>query len=138
MKIAGKQKFLAQIDALPQALRTEIRKALEQSAEETTDLMRRFAPVESGALRASIGYSFGEAPKGALSSAARTVKAEAGLAVTLFAGGGKAFYARFQEFGTQEMSANPYFFPAYRLARKRVRARMARAMRNGAKKALGK
>jgi HK97 gp10 family phage protein len=138
MKIAGKDKFLRQLQALPQAMRDEIRTSLKVSAEETTDLMRRFVPVESGALRASIGYSFGEAPKGALSSAARTVKAEAGLAVTLFAGGGKAFYARFQEFGTQEMSANPYFFPAYRLARKRVRARMARAMRAGAKKALGK
>lgn len=145
MKIAGKDKFLRQIGALPQALRAEIRRALEVSAEEATDLMKRFAPEESGDLKASIGHSFDDAPAGALKSAAREAKAETGLAVTMFAGGEKTTrrsgkypydYAMGQEHGTQDMPANPFFYPGYRLARKRAKARLARALRNGMKKAM--
>lgn len=138
MKIAGKDKFLRQIGALPAALRAEVRKALEASAEETTDLMKRFVPVESGKLRASIGYGFEGVPAGASKSASRSAKAETGLAVTMYAGGREAFYARYQEFGTQDMVAQPFFYPGYRLGRKRAKARLARAVRAGAKKAFGK
>lgn len=138
MKIVGKQKFVSQIAAMPQAVKDEVRKALQLSAEETTDLMRRFAPVDSGTLRSSIDWTFGAPPAGAFSSSARAAKGEAGLAVTMFAGGGPAFYARMQEFGTTEMSANPFFYPGYRLGRKRAKERIARGMRNGIKKALGK
>lgn len=140
MQIKGKDKFLAQIAALPQAMRDEITKALTASAEETTDLMKRFAPKQSGRLAASIGYGYGEAPKGSLTTAgnARSAKAETGLSVTMFAGGGEAFYARFQEFGTTNMSANPFFFPGFRFGKKRAKARLGRAIRNGAKKAFNK
>lgn len=138
MKIQGREKFDRQLAALPGAMKAEIRKALEVSAAETVDLMRRFAPVKSGRLRASINFTFGEAPKGALASGARSAKADAELSVTMFAGGGETFYARFQEFGTTEMPANPFFFPAYRLGRKRAKARIARSARAGAKKAFGK
>jgi HK97 gp10 family phage protein len=146
VRIKGKDEFLRQLQALPDAMRAEITKALETSAEETTDLMKRFAPVKTGNLRASIGFSFGEAPKGAITSKektprgqnlanARAAKREADLSVTMYAGGGDAFYARFQEFGTTEMSANPYFYPGYRFGKKRAKSRLSRAIRNGAKKA---
>lgn len=138
MKVNGREKFDRQLAALPAAMKAEIRKALETSASETVDLMRRFAPVETGKLRASIDFTFGEAPKGALASDARAAKAESGLAVTMFAGGKQAFYARFQEFGTTNMAANPFFFPAYRLGRKRAKSRLSRSIRNGAKKAFAK
>lgn len=138
MKIKGKDEFLRQIAALPDAIRSEVRKSLETSADEATDVMKRFAPVKTGKLRASIGYSFGEAPKGTINTAAkaaRAAKSEIGLAVTIYAGSSEAFYARFQEFGTQKMPANPFFYPAYRLTRKRAKSRLSRAIRNGAKKA---
>lgn len=160
MKIKGKDAFLAQIASLPQAIRDEVRKALEVSAKETTDLQRRFAPVDTGTLRASIGYTFGAAPDGVtLSTAigtgagdvARAAKIESGLAVTLFAGGpsttkdlrggdsGMEYdYAFAQEFGTRKRKAQPFFFPGYRFGRKRAKARMRRAIRAGARKALGK
>jgi HK97 gp10 family phage protein len=139
MKIEGKDKFLKQLTGLPKEIRKEVKKALQASATETTDLMKRFAPVESGRLRASIGYTFdSDIPKGALSSDARAAKLETDMAVVMYAGGGDAFYARFQEFGTTEMSANPFFFPGYRFGRKRAKSRLQRAVRNGAKKAFGK
>ena len=37
--------------------------------------------------------------------------------------------AALQEFGTQEMTANPALFPAYRAQRKSIRAAVARAVR---------
>lgn len=141
MQIKGKDKFLAQIAALPSAMREEITKALTTSAEETTDLMKRFAPKRSGRLAASVGYAFGEAPKGAsLSTAAnaRAAKSESGLSVTMYAGGGEAFYAWFQEVGTVKMPANPFFYPGYRFGKNRAKARLGRAIRNGAKKAFNK
>lgn len=145
MKIVGKEKFDKQLAALPALMKAEIRKALEVSAEEATDLMRRFVPVKSGALRASICHSLeGGAPKGTTLKTgstmdnARAAKREAGLSVTMFAGGGAAYYAGFQEFGTVKQPAQPFFFPGYRLARKRAKARLARAVTNGAKKAFGK
>lgn len=145
MKIVGKEKFDKQLAALPAMMREEIRKALLLSAEETTDLMRRFVPVRTGQLRASIGHSMeGAAPQtatlksGSTMDNARAAKREAGLSVTMFAGSGAAFYGRFQEFGTVDQPARPFFFPAYRLGRKRAKARLSRAIRNGAKKAFAK
>lgn len=145
MKIVGKEKFDKQLAALPGLMREEIRRALEVSAEEATDLMRRFVPVDSGALRASIGHSMeGGAPQGATLKTgstldnARAAKREAGLSVTMFAGNRTAYYAGMVEFGTVKTPAQGFFFPGYRLARKRAKGRLARAVRNGAKKAFAK
>jgi HK97 gp10 family phage protein len=136
VKIKGKDEFLRQLQALPDAMRAEITKTLEVSAEETTDLMKRFAPVKTGALRASIGWNFGAPKEGSrLSSPARSAKGEADLAAVMYAGDEVAFYARFQEFGTKKMAANPFFYPGYRYGRKRAKSRLSRAIRNGARKA---
>ncbi len=164
MKIAGKQKFLGQIAALPAAMKAEIRKALEVSADETTELMKRFVPVRSGALKASIDYTFGQyTPDNANVRGLKSSGADATeLTVTMHAGDAKAWYASLVEFGTKAHiiepkqaggklrllggrfveeadhpggTASPYFFPAYRFGKKRAKSRLARAVRNGAKKA---
>lgn len=44
-------------------------------------------------------------------------------------------YARFQEFGTKNMPAHPFFFPAYRAKKKEIRRRIAAAVRKGIAKA---
>ncbi|RWE75253.1 MAG: HK97 gp10 family phage protein [Mesorhizobium sp.] len=141
VKIKGKDKFLAQISALPQAIRDEVASALETSAEETTDLMRRFAPKRTGRLALSIGYGFGDAPAGSLNTTvanARAAKAESGLSVTMYAGSSEAYWARWNEFGTVKMAANPFFYPGFRFGKKRAKDRLSRAIRNGARKAFGK
>jgi hypothetical protein len=38
-------------------------------------------------------------------------------------------YALAQEFGTKEHPANPFFYPTWRLLRKRARSRINRAMK---------
>lgn len=140
MKIKGKDAFAKQLAALPAAMKDEIRKAIVTSAEDTVDVAKRFAPVATGALRNSIGWTGGAVPRGAIStgSNARAAKSDEGLAATVYAGDGVAFYARFQEFGTTEMPAQPFFYPAYRLTKKRAKARIQRAVTKGAKKAFGK
>lgn len=161
MKIDGKERFLKRIAAIPQAARDEMRKALKASAEEMTAAAKLLAPVDSGALKASISYTFGEyRPDNAN---VRGVNAGGGghdLAVTIHAGDAKAWYASLVEFGTnphvikakrpggllnvngrmvERVShpgsvATPFFFPAYRLTIKRHRARLGRAMRAAIKK----
>jgi hypothetical protein len=155
MKIKGKDAYLKQIAALPDAILEEVRKSLITSAEEATDLMKRFVPDDPTTpapdLKTSIGFKFGsDAEESTSSNAAnaRLAKLDTGLAVTMYAGNertlvtnkeGERFQnARLQEFGTKEMPANPFFYPAYRFARKRIRDRLARAIRTGAKRAFGK
>jgi len=67
------------------------------------------------------------------------------LRVTLRAGGqtttkaihegqsGSYDYANAQEFGTAKMSANPFFWPSYRLYRKAMRSAVKRNMRKAVK-----
>ena len=148
MKIAGKQRFLSQIAALPAAMRAEIQKALVVSAEETNDLQQRFAPVKDGKLQRSIGYVLGdEAPEGAGLSTA-PAKGSTDLTVTMFAGDASTIVensrgvqfqnAVLQEFGTKKMTRNPFFFPGFRIGKKRAKPRLARAVSAGAKKAFRK
>lgn len=152
MKIQGKEKFAKQLAALPQAMKAEIRKAIITSAEEMVDVAKRFVPVKSGALRRSIGFNVGAAGAATTAGNARAAKGDEGLAATVYAGDDRAYYAHMIEFGTAPhtnkgrfagsqhpgTSAQPFFFPAYRFTRKRAKARLARAVNKGAKKAFGK
>lgn len=122
---------------LPEKLRANIRQALEQSAEEITASMRRFAPTskgpDSGTLRDSIGWTWGRPPKGAFVVGRVAQSAESGTGITIYAGSQKAFYARWQEFGTKRAPAHPFFFPAYRLHRRKVKGRIMRAVNKAIK-----
>lgn len=133
-----------------------VRPAMEQAASLITSTMRSLVPVEDGDLRASIGWTWGEAPKGSISFS----HAIAGNKITIFAGNADAFYARFVEFGTAPHNvakgggtkkfaksgaqgvehpgaiARPFFFPAYRMHKKEVKAMIARQIRIAVKKAI--
>lgn len=137
-KIEGIAALRSKLRALPDAVKDEIKAALAQSAEEIADMARRLAPRgDTGNLAASIGWTFGKAPKGSM-VLAEGDSDELDLRVIVYAGNDKAFYARWQEFGTVKMAANPFFFPAYRSQRRRVRSRITRATRKAAKKVAGK
>lgn len=139
--------------------------AMEQGASEMVALMKSLAPKgTTGQLAASIGWTWGEAPKGSMAlGRMRGRGAQGRKYITIYAGGGDAFYARFVEFGTQShtiraknapalhlhggifveevqhpgSNAQPFFYPAYRALRRRVRGRITRqmkkAIRDGAK-----
>ncbi len=164
MKFAGVNKLKRKLRALPAIAREEIHGALQQSAVEMVEAARNFAPVKSGDLRNSIGYTFGKySPE---NSNVRGVGVAANklndpdLTVTIHAGDAKAFYAAFVEFGTAAhtikpkrpggllnifgrtitkvehpgAATRPFFFPAWRLVKKKAKGRISRATNKAAKK----
>jgi HK97 gp10 family phage protein len=138
MVISGLEHLRAKIRALPDEARAEIRRAMEQSADEVVAMARRLVPVDSGALRDSIGWTWGEPPKGSIVLAKSDPNAEA---ITIFAGSRDkslgdrdAFYVRWVEFGTVTAAAHPFFFPSWRALRKRAKSRNARAVSKAFKK----
>lgn len=131
----GAARFMRKMALIPKDVIAAVRAAMEEGAEEIVALMKRLAPRDRGELVNSIGWTWGSAPKGAV--AISTVgDGGAGVGViTIYAGGGSAFHAVFQEFGTKNMTANPFFYPAYRALRSRVRSRITRAMKKAVRNA---
>lgn len=150
--VIGLDKLNRKLGRLPAAFEEAARLALAEAAQEVVDMMKHLVPVDQGDLRDSIGWTFGNAPKGSLvllrAGKSRKSGMTAGLRVTIFAGGGKAYYARFVEFGTAAhdagglfkgagipaIAAQPFFFPAWRAKKRRVKSRVAREMNKAAKR----
>jgi HK97 gp10 family phage protein len=99
-------------------LEIEMRKAVDKSAAELVETAQKYAPVDDGTLRESIDYqSFLDRP-------AALVKVG-------------AFYAHFLEFGTVKAAAQPFFWPSYRILKRRFQGRFSRALNAAAKRIKG-
>lgn len=163
-KIRNRERLRAKLRALPDAIRAEIKPALEKGAQNIADLAFSLAPFESGALRQSIDWSYGPPPQGARIGVGKKQGAAAmktDLLISVYAGNDRAFYARWVEFGTQASTAgtrvadkrsrksgatrksyrthpgtpaHPFFYPAYRALRKDVSAKIRRATDRAIKK----
>lgn len=141
-KILNLQKLDKKLKRLPDATKAAIRTEMEKVADEVVGMMKRLAPVldeevagrRMGALRDSIGWTWGKAPKGA--GIVASVKSKMGddLTITIYAGNTEAFYARWQEFGTQDVSAQPYFYVSWRASRKSAVRQVRKATRDAARK----
>ncbi len=124
--------------------------AMEMGADEIVALMKRLVPFDTSAdrdaarphLRDTIGWTWGDPPKGAMVlGKSKSAGGDGRKVITIYAGneqtvvGSRSQFqlARLQEFGTQAMSAQPFFFPAYRALRKRVRGRITRQMKKAIK-----
>lgn len=142
MKILNLARFKRKLKRLPVIAREEMRRGLELSANEIVDLMQRMVPEKEGKLKASIGWTWGAPPDGA--TVFTQAAAGAGLVITVYAGDrntivtnsrGVEFQNAFlQEFGTAKMRANPFFRPAWRLNRRRVRSRISRSIGKAARR----
>lgn len=125
--------------AIPVKVREAVRYAMADQADKLVEEMFNLAPKDTYELVSSIGWTWGDAPAGTM--AIGTVGGPGGteygsMKITIFAGGGDAFHARFQEFGTVDMAANPFFYPVWRLRRRRVRSAISRAMRKAIREAM--
>lgn len=121
---------------IPALVQAATRDAMEKGAEDVVAMMKRLAPVESGALRDSISWTWGKAPAGSIIIGTVGGREYKTMRITIYAGGladEDVYYARFLEFGTQKMPAHPFFFPAWRTKRKSVRSRITRAIRKSLK-----
>lgn len=131
----GLDRLNRKLAAIPKQAEARAREALEQSAEEIVGMMRNLVPKgETRQAVGSIGWTWGDAPAGTVAIASGEA---GGLKITIYAGGGEAFYARFLEFGTVKMAAQPFFYVSYRANRKRAKSRISRAIKKGIREAVG-
>jgi HK97 gp10 family phage protein len=119
--------------AIPEAVRINTRAAMEDVATDLTEEMWSRAPYRTGVLAASIGWTWGLAPSGALTIGTVGGKEYGTQRITIYAGGGDAFYVRFLEFGTVQMPAQPFFFPIWRARKRSVKSRISSAINRAIK-----
>jgi len=139
VKWQGRAKFHGKIAKLPKAVSVAVRAAMEEAAGDMVETMKNLVPVNTGALRDSINWCWGDPPKGnsgILSIAAPRSALATGFnanKISIFAGDAKAYYARMVEFGTIKSSAQPFFWPAWRAKKKSVLSRMTRQINKAIK-----
>ncbi len=131
-KITGRRNIAQRLSRIPKAVKAAVKPALDKSADELVAAQRSLAPSDDGTLRASIQWhESGELKRTVEAggpSTTRPVRSGAGVTYD---------YAVAQEFGTQKMPANPFFWPGYRLTRKRIRNRIKRAISKAVKEEFG-
>lgn len=135
----------ARLAKVPDIAREAAAAEMEKCAQDIVDSMKAAVPVKSGALRASIGWTWGEVPAGSfVVSEIRSGKNKgdqyATLRIKIYAGSKEAFYARFVEFGTAHgVRAQPFFFAAYKQfgGKAEFRRRVRNAVKASIKQELG-
>jgi HK97 gp10 family phage protein len=157
----GLSRIQARMRAIPDAVQDAAKKALAKGADDIVAMAKSLCPTDSGALRESIGWVWGdEAPNGARVIA--TSREIEGITITIYAGSDEAYYASFVEFGTRAgklgkrkqsgatglgrkvlrthpgVTAQPFFFPAYQLNKKKVASRLKRSVNKAIKENWGK
>jgi HK97 gp10 family phage protein len=109
-------------------VREVVQPALLKSGEELAGMMRQLAPEDEGDLKASIAVTApGQTtPPYSQPGGSRAAK-ENEVLVTV--GNVAVRYPHLVEHGTSKAPAQPYFWPAFRLLRKRHEQRIKRAIR---------
>ena len=133
----------ARLAKIPDIAREAAASAMEECAAEIVAEMKTLAPVDSGDLRDSIGWTWGDIPAGSfmideIRSGKNAGQQYATLRIKIYAGSREAFYARFIEFGTKTgVRAQPFFFAAYKKwgGKAKFRARVRAAIRKRIKEA---
>lgn len=100
------------LEAIPKAVREDVEPTLDRNADELVTLMRQLAPDDPSTPAPDLKTSIKWREEGELRRAVFT----------------DDFKARWLEFGTSKMDAQPYFWPAVRLLQKRLRNRTKRAI----------
>lgn len=150
VKIQNLARLDRKISRLPQIAKKEIKAAMAEAATEVVAMMKSLVPVlqsndkrrRAGALRDSIGWTWGKAPKGSLVVATLKGAGFAGdLTITIYAGSrdkargiDDAYYVRWVEFGTAKVSAQPFFYVSWRANRRKAKRKVSTAVRKSALK----
>lgn len=132
----GLSRFQQRMRAIPKAVRVAVAPALVKSAEEVADMQRSLAPEDTGALKDSITVTPpGQATPAYSQPGGSRVANELGAIVT--AGNSEVRYPHLVEHGTTEAAAQPFFWPGFRLTRKRATSRIKRAISKAVKENWG-
>ena len=120
-KTIGLDKLKARAQRMTKTVRRRMTEAAKTNARMLKEAAERDAPVLTGELRLTIRYYAARGSDGLIwRVVAGNVRDEEGLT-----------RARWQEFGTVDQPANPFFFSNYRIMKPRFSARMSRAMSKG-------
>lgn len=126
--------FQRRMQAIPKAAREAALPAVQKSADEMAEMMRALAPERLGDLKASIAVTGPGQFTPAYSHPGGSQRmAENAFAVTV--GNTDVRYPHLQEYGTTRHDPQPFFWPAYRLLKKRSERRIKRAIGKGIKEA---
>lgn len=155
-KVQGLGRLNRKLKAFPKAVEAEISKAMEQSANEIVAMAKSL--VTSDRVREAIGWTWGDAPEGALvlGTVGGKGRGTGNLRITIYAGDAstmvgtkyKVQLARLIEFGTAPhinqgrfagsqhpgTPAAPFFYVSWRAGRKRAKGRVTRAVNKAAKR----
>ncbi|WP_313027881.1 HK97-gp10 family putative phage morphogenesis protein [Brucella sp.] len=146
-RILGLAKLEQKFKRLPKVARDMVRGAMEQGADGIVDMMKRRVAEDDGALRESIGWTWGKAPKGSMVIATVEASLAADWTITIYAGNKEAYYARWVEFGTVGFAnkgmfpgtknpgqgKQPFFYVTWRAKDKETKRRIRRAITKAAK-----
>jgi HK97 gp10 family phage protein len=138
--VTGQDDIRRRLKALPAAMMAEIDAALDKGAEEIKAAASVIVPRDTGELAGAIEVRAsldGVKLRGVNTKFVRGKAGDVQRFVGVFATkrGGPGWYAAWVEFGTQRRTATPFLRPAYWAKRKRVQARVNRAVRKAAKEA---
>ena len=131
MSDGGLGSFQKRMRAIPQAARAAVQPALVKSAEEIAALQRSMAPddpkTSAPDLKSSIEVTGpGQTMPPYSQPGGSMVVPENQVAITV--GNSDVRYPHLQEYGTTFHPAQPFFWPGYRLGRKRALDRIKRAV----------
>ena len=123
----GIKRFQERMRAIPEAIRRDVDPALLKSAYEIADTAELLAPEDSGDLVGSIGVTGPgqQTPPYSQPGGAHTVPENA---AAVHVGNTSVRYPHLQEYGTKHHPAQPFFWPAFRMQRKRATNRIKRAI----------
>lgn len=117
----------ARLEAIPKAVREAVQPALIASATELTERMKDLAPRDTGALVDSIAFTpAGQSTPPYSQPGGSDIVPENAVRITV--GNEHVRYAHLVEYGTAESHAQPFFWPAFRLTRTRIKNRITRAI----------
>jgi HK97 gp10 family phage protein len=123
----GLKSFQKRMAAIPVAARAAVQPALVKGAEEIAAIQRGLAPRDEGDLIDSIEVTGpGQNTPPYSQPGGSTVVSENMAAITV--GNTDVRYPHLQEFGTTNHPAQPFFWPGFRLGRKRALNRIKRAV----------
>jgi HK97 gp10 family phage protein len=135
VRVLNREKLAAKLKRLAPEVQRALGEANERAATEMVASARNLAPVGlTGNLVASIRAEFVGRETGAVRVSA------GGATTTKHARGGQGSYdyALGVEFGTSDTTAVPFFFPAFRLVKRRHRGRTTRAINQAHKRVASK
>lgn len=122
MGFTNRARLRRKLRAIPVGARKALKAQNAQNAADLVDTMKGFAPVQEGGLVSSIKH--------------QDVSDSTRISQRVTAGARDAPYAAWVEFGTSKSEASPFFWPAFRLLRRRMKSRMSRAAKKAVQEAV--